>query len=154
MTRPLLVPEYLAKKEVPEGELEKAYVKAEDRILDPSKLSKKAIECMPQPNGWRILLLPYQGRKQTTGGILLPEESREREAVGTVCGYVLRVGPLAYQDPNKFGEGAEPWCKEGDWVLFGRYAGSRFKIEGGEVRLFNDDEVLARINSPDDILHL
>jgi len=86
MTRPLLVPEYLAKKEVPEGELEKAYVKAEDRILDPSKLSKKAIECMPQPNGWRILLLPYQGRKQTTGGILLPEESREREAVGTVCG--------------------------------------------------------------------
>ena len=45
-------------------------------------------------------------------------------------------------------------CKQGDWVIFGRYAGSRFKIEGGEVRLLNDDEVLARIASPEDILHI
>ena len=74
--------------------------------------------------------------------------------MGTVCGYVLRVGPLAYQDSNKFGNDAEPWCKQGDWVIFGRYAGSRFKIEGGEVRLLNDDEVLARIASPEDILHI
>ena len=61
---------------------------------------------------------------------------------------------LAYQDNNKFGNDAEPWCKQGDWVIFGRYAGSRFKIEGGEVRLLNDDEVLARIASPEDILHI
>ena len=36
---------------------------------------------------------------------------------------------------------------------FGRYAGSRFKIDGGEVRLLNDDEILATINNPEDILH-
>ena len=54
---------------------------------------------------------------------------------------------------DKFGDNAEPWCKEGDWVIFGRYAGSRFKIEGGEVRLLNDDEIIARISNPDDILH-
>ena len=88
------------------------------------------------------------------GGIIVPDEVREREAVATVCGYVLRVGPLAYQDSSKFGEDASPWCKEKDWVLFGRYAGSRFKIEGGEVRILNDDEIIARINNPDDILHL
>ena len=46
-----------------------------------------------------------------------------------------------------------PWCKEKDWVIFGRYAGSRFKIDGGEVRLLNDDEILATINDPEDILH-
>jgi len=34
-----------------------------------------------------------------------------------------------------------------------RYAGSRIKIEGGEVRLLNDDEVLATIKNPEDILH-
>jgi co-chaperonin GroES (HSP10) len=66
---------------------------------------------------------------------------------------VLKVGPLAYLDADKFGENSEPWCKKGDWVIFGRYAGSRFKIEGGEVRLLNDDEILARITDPDDILH-
>ena len=153
MTKTLLVPNRLANKQKSKGELEKAYVKQEDVVLDPTKLSTKAIDRMPQPTGWRILLLPYQGRKQTQGGILLPDEAREREAVGTVCGYVLKVGPLAYQDYDKFG-GDEPWCVEGDWVIFGRYAGSRFKIEGGEVRLLNDDEILATINSPDDILHL
>ena len=108
---------------------------------------------MPQPTGWRILILPYQGRKQTQGGILIPEEVREKEAVGTVCGYVLKVGPLAYQDYNRFGTSGA-WCKEKDWVIFGRYAGSRFKIEGGEVRLLNDDEILARISDPNDILHI
>jgi co-chaperonin GroES (HSP10) len=61
---------------------------------------------------------------------------------------------LAYKDSAKFGDQAKPWCKKGDWIIFGRYAGSRFKIEGGEVRLLNDDEVLASINSPDDIMHL
>ena len=74
----------------------------------------------------------------------------EREQVATVCGYVLAVGPDAYKDANRY---ERPWCKEGDWIIFGRYAGSRFRIEGGEVRLLNDDEVLATITNPDDILH-
>ena len=72
---------------------------------------------------------------------------------------MVKVGPLAYKDPVKFGnandptENWKPWCKEGDWVIFGRYAGSRFKIDGGEVRLLNDDEILATINNPEDIIH-
>ena len=40
-----------------------------------------------------------------------------------------------------------------DWIMFARYAGSRIKIDGGEMRLLNDDEVLATIDSPEDILH-
>ena len=57
----------------------------------------------------------------------------------------------AIDEKEKFPEG--PWCKEGEWVIFGSYAGSRFKIEGGEVRILNDDEIIARINNPEDILH-
>ena len=34
-----------------------------------------------------------------------------------------------------------------------RYAGSRFAIDGGEVRILNDDEILAPFNDPEDILH-
>jgi co-chaperonin GroES (HSP10) len=63
----------------------------------------------------------------------------------------LKVGELAYQDEDKFPDG--PWCAKGDWVMFARYAGSRFKIDGGEVRILNDDEVLAKISNPEDILH-
>jgi co-chaperonin GroES (HSP10) len=69
----------------------------------------------------------------------------------TVCAYVLKVGDLAYKDKDKFPNGA--WCSKGDWVIFGRYAGSRFKIEGGEVRILNDDEIIGKINNPEDILH-
>ena len=83
--------------------------------------------------------------------MLLPDAVVDRESVATVCGYVLKAGPLAYQDKEKFPSGA--WCKEKDWVIFGRYAGARFKIDGGEVRILNDDEVIAVIQDPEDILH-
>ena len=37
--------------------------------------------------------------------------------------------------------------------MFARYAGSRFKIEGGEIRILNEDEILATIQEPEQILH-
>jgi co-chaperonin GroES (HSP10) len=98
--------------------------------------------------------MPYTGASKTTGGIYIPDEVRDREAVATVVAYVLKVGPLAYKDPDKFGPEGEPWCKEGQWVCIGRYSGSRFKIDGGEVRIINDDEVIATILEPDDIKHV
>ena len=109
------------------------------------------MERVPQPTGWRILVMPYKGRERTDGGIYIPDEAAEREALATVVAYVVKVGPLAYKDTDKFGEDQEPWCKEGDWVCIGRYAGSRFKLDGGEVRLINDDEVIATIVNPEDI---
>ena len=70
--------------------------------------------------------------------------------IQTVVGYVLKQGPLAYKDSEKFPNG--PWCKPKDWVVFARYAGSRFRIDGGEVRILNDDEIIATISDPDDII--
>ena len=42
--------------------------------------------------------------------------------------------------------------KKGDWVVFAKYAGSRVKIEGGEIRILNDDEILAKLKDPKDVL--
>ena len=105
---------------------------------------------LPIPTGWRILVLPFKGKKKTKGGILYTDEQIDRQQLATVCGNVLAVGPQAYTG-EKFPDG--PWCKVGDWVIFARYAGSRFKIEGGEVRLLNDDEIIATIKDPEDIVH-
>ena len=127
------------------------WVDPSDRVLDPSLIEKSLIDRMPDPTGWRILVLPYKGKGKTAGGIWLPDQAIAQNEVSTQVGYVLKVGPLAYEDQAKFPEGA--WCKEGDWVIFARYAGSRFKIEGGEVRVLNDDEILATILDPEDILH-
>ena len=131
--------------------LEKAYVSPEDKILDPSKLEGSELDRLPQPSGWRLLILPYRGKGKTESGIYLPDQVVERESVATVCGYVLKTGSLAYKDEEKFPSG--PWCKEKDWVIFGRYAGARFKIDGGEVRVLNYDEIIAVIQDPEDILH-
>ena len=82
----------------------------------------------------------------------MPDKVVEESQIQTVVGYVLRQGPLAYMDKDKFPEG--PWCSEKDWVVFSRYAGSRFRIEGGEVRILNDDEILATVHDPDDIINI
>tara|TARA_R110000796_G_scaffold4647_1_gene17846 strand:+ start:309 stop:746 length:438 start_codon:yes stop_codon:yes gene_type:complete len=131
--------------------LSPAYVSPEERVLDPSKIDPDTFGRLPSPTGWRLLILPYRGQGRTGGGVLLPDAVVERESVATVCGYVLKSGPLAYEDKKKFPSGA--WCREKDWVIFGRYAGARFKIDGGEVRVLNDDEVIAVIQDPEDILH-
>ncbi len=83
------------------------------------------------------------------GGIILANQTLEKERLATNVGFVVSLGPDAYKDSNKFPEG--PWCQEGDWVIFGRYAGARIKIDGGDLRLLNDDEILAVVNNPEDV---
>jgi co-chaperonin GroES (HSP10) len=157
MAKTLYVPDHIAAKVQADKKptsVEEAYVEEDKKVLDPSLLKKPLKERLPQPTGWRLLVMPYQGKAKTDSGILIPDQIREKEALATVVAYVLKLGSLAYQDPNKFGDNPEPWCKEGEWVCIGRYAGSRFKIEGGEVRIINDDEVIATILEPDDVKHV
>jgi|TARA_R100001244_G_scaffold73075_1_gene58843 co-chaperonin GroES (HSP10) len=156
MAKTLYVPEHIAKKGKikPKMNVEPLYVEQEVKVLDPTLIEMTLKERLPQPMGWRILVMPYMGKATTDGGVFIPDAVRDREALATVVAYVLKIGPLAYQDSSKFGEACEPWCKEGQWICIGRYSGSRFKIEGGEVRVINDDEVLSTILEPDDIKHV
>jgi co-chaperonin GroES (HSP10) len=107
------------------------------------------LEKLPTPTGYRLLILPFSQKTVTKGGIHLAESYVEKERLSTNVGFVVSVGPDAYMDYAKFPGGA--WCKEKDWVIFGRYAGARIKIDGGDLRLLNDDEVLAVINNPEDV---
>ena len=115
------------------------------------KKEKNITQLLPKPTGWRILVLPFKMSEKTKGGVILNESTLEKQQVASQCGNVLAMGPDAYGDKQRFPDG--PWCKVGDWVMFARYAGSRIKIEGGEVRLLNDDEVLATVEDPTDVLH-
>ena len=119
-------------------------------VKKSKKITKESTK-LPQPTGWRILVLPFKMGEKTKGGILMGQDTLEKQQVASQCGNVLAMGPDCYRDKDRYKEG--PWCKVGDWVMFARYAGSRIKIEGGEVRLLNDDEILATIKNPEDILH-
>ena len=131
--------------------------KEQSSILTPNnklvgvKPTEKEEPKLPKPTGWRLLVLPFKMKETTKGGLVLAETTLERQQVASQVGLVMAMGPQCYKDKERYPEG--PWCKEKDWVMFARYAGSRIKIDGGEMRLLNDDEVLATIDSPEDILH-
>ena len=118
---------------------------------DPEGI-KKYLEVIPKPVGYRLLVRPYSGPKKTKGGIILTDSSSETIQMTTVVGLVVEMGDLCYADKDKFPKG--PWCKKGQFVIYGRYAGSRFKTKYGEHRILNDDEIIATISKPEDILHL
>ena len=146
----------LTSTEIPKHKnaLEEKYQAASDLTEDKKHLDPETIEDqrdqLPEPSGWRLLVLPFTPKEKTKGGIIIAQESLEKLRIATNCGYVIKLGPLAYHDKEKFPTG--PWCKKGQWVIFARYAGSRLPIEGGEVRLLNDDEVLGTIEDPESVL--
>jgi len=113
---------------------------------------KSYLSILPKPVGYRMLIRPWSGEKKTKGGILITESTQETIEMTTVVGLVIMMGDLCYKDEKKFPNGA--WCKEGQFVIYGRYAGSRFKTKYGEHRILNDDEIIATIRRPEDILHM
>lgn len=122
----------------------------EDKITPETiEEDESLVEKLPNPTGYRILILPFTQKSVTKGGIHLADSYLEKERLGTNVGFVVSLGPDAYKDKNKFPNGA--WCQERDWIIFGRYAGARIKIDGGDLRLLNDDEVLAVVNNPEDV---
>ena len=91
MSKTLIVPDYVVAQREAKKKAEEAAKK------------KSLTERIPQPTGWRILVMPYMGRDKTEGGIYVPDQVRDRESKATVVAYVVKVGPLAYKDADKFG---------------------------------------------------
>ena len=107
---------------------------------------------IPQPCGWRILIKPIAIRRKTAGGIELPVETQEALGYLRTVGQVVAMGPECYGHP-KFVGGA-PWCQIGDWVRHHQHTGQKELVKGVdgrplELRYINDDEVLARADTPD-----
>jgi co-chaperonin GroES (HSP10) len=111
-------------------------------VEDIDRLAKR----MPDPKGYKILIALPEIEEQTKGGVFLPEERRRQEETASIVGFVLELGDLCYKDKAKFPTG--PWCEKGDFILFRSYSGTRFKIDGKEFRLINDDTVEAVIQDP------
>jgi len=113
--------------------------------LTSKEIAEKPLT-LPEPTGYRILIVIPEIAEQTDGGIYRPEELRTREQTASVIGFVMKLGPDCYNDPKRFPNG--PWCKAGDFVVFRSYSGTRIKVHGKELRLINDDTVEAVVEDP------
>ena len=98
---------------------------------------------VPQPVGYRILLRPRGVIEKTKGGIILTDTNKDDQTYLNSVGQIIAMGDECYSDRKK------PWCKVGDWVVFGRYAGARVSVQNVKMVLLNDDEIIATLESPE-----
>ncbi len=112
-----------------------------------NKVEDEALKAkLPEPSGYRLLIAVPEVSEKTEGGVYMPDQLKKAEETTSVIGFVIKAGPEAYSDVNKFPSG--PWCKEGDFIIFRSYSGTRFKVMGKEFRLINDDTVEAVVEDP------
>jgi co-chaperonin GroES (HSP10) len=112
----------------------------------PEEVAVPIAKQLPEPSGYRILIALPEADEKTEGGIIKAASLVERESVGSICGFVIKLGPDAYNDERRFPNG--PYCEEGDWILMRSYTGTRFLVHGKEFRLINDDSVEAVVQDP------
>ena len=135
-------------KEIPKTVLglEAKYQEENSKTVRAENITENLVDSLPTPSGWRILVLPFTPKDKTKGGIIFSQESLDKLRIGTNCGYVLKMGPLAYNDKERYPTG--PWCKQGDFILVRPNAGTRLVIHDREFRLINDDSVEAVVQDP------
>jgi len=93
-----------------------------------------------KPVGPRLLVYPIPIEERTEGGIILPESSRDREALRQIKAIIIDIGPEAWQDSK------EAWAVYGNKVLISKYAGYLFKgLDDRDYRIINDVDVTAII---------
>ena len=100
-------------------------------------------EKVPAPVGYRVLIRPRGVIEKTKGGIYLTDSNKETQSYLNSVGQVIAMGPECYSDRKK------PWCKVGDWVVFGRYAGAKVSVQKVKMVIINDDEILATLDNPE-----
>lgn len=91
-----------------------------------------------KPLGDRLIVKPIEQEETTPSGIVLPETAKEKPQRGEV----LAAGPGARDDSGKR---IEMEVSEGDTVLFAKYAGTEFKLDGDEVLILRESDVLALV---------
>ena len=114
--------------------------------VDNTKVKEDLHAKLPEPTGYRLLIALPEIDEKTQGGVIMPDGLVKDESTASIIGFVLKIGPDAYSDKERFPNGA--WCKKGDFVIFRSYSGTRFKVAGKEFRLINDDTVEGVVDDP------
>ena len=86
----------------------------------------------------RVVVEPMEAEETTAGGIVLPDAAKEKPQRGKV----VAVGPGRLLDS---GERVKVGVVVGDEVLFGKYGGTEIEVEGQEVKILRETDILAKI---------
>ena len=95
-------------------------------------------ELKVRPLDDRVVVEPLEAQEKTAGGILLPDTAKEKPQRGRV----LAVGPGKLRAN---GERSAISVSKGDEVLYGRYGGSDVQVQGREVKILRESDILAKV---------
>jgi chaperonin GroES len=101
-------------------------------------LSARESHLKVRPLDDRIVVEPLEAEEKTAGGILLPDTAKQKPQRGRV----LAVGPGKLRDN---GERTPVNLSRGDEVLYGRYGGSDIQVEGREIKILRESDILAKV---------
>ena len=87
----------------------------------------------------RVVVEPVEAEETTAGGIVLPDAAKEKPQRGKV----VAVGPGRLLDS---GERCKVSVAVGDEVLFGKYGGTEIEVEGQEVKILRESDILAKVS--------
>ncbi|MBI1914116.1 MAG: co-chaperone GroES [Planctomycetes bacterium] len=99
---------------------------------------EKDISLKVRPLDDRVVVEPLEAEEKTAGGILLPDTAKQKPQRGRV----LAVGPGKLRDN---GERSTLALQKGDEVIFGRYSGSDIEIDGREIKIMRETDILAKV---------
>ncbi|WP_437223793.1 co-chaperone GroES [Planctomicrobium sp. SH661] len=88
----------------------------------------------------RVVVEPLSAEETTAGGIVLPDSAKEKPQRGTI----LAIGPGRLLDS---GERSTPSVKVGDEVLFAKYGGTEIEVDGKEIKILRESDILAKVVS-------
>ena len=86
----------------------------------------------------RVVVEPLEAEEKTAGGILLPDTAKQKPQRGRV----LAVGPGKLTDK---GERATLAVEKGDEVIYGRYSGSDIEVDGRDIKILRESDILAKV---------
>ncbi len=86
----------------------------------------------------RIVVQPVEAEEKTAGGLFLPDTAKEKPQRGTV----IAIGPGKTLDS---GSRAEMSVAVGDEVIYGKYSGSDIEVDGQEIKILRESDVLAKV---------
>lgn len=116
------------------------------KIKEDAPPEERSAKQLAEPSGYHILLALPEVKSTFDSGIVKADATIDAERVTSVVGFVAKMGPDCYKDPERYPSG--PWCKLGDFVLIGAFKGTRIKVHGQEMRMINDDDVLGTVEDP------
>jgi chaperonin GroES len=86
----------------------------------------------------RVVVEPVEAEERTAGGIVLPDTAKEKPQRGTV----VAVGPGKLLDTGKRGDLS---VSVGDVVIYGKYSGTDIDVNGNEVKIVRESDILAKV---------